>query len=265
MQDLTSENWIYKFDEFYMLQENASLVSRRRSGNIKARQLLKTAEKIAGFLSLFPFVRGVAISGSLSKNFADESSDIDFFIITAKNRLWLARTFMHIFKKFTFLFKKEDWFCMNYYIDEAFPEIREKNIFTATEVATLLPLRGIEVFKQFFEKNKWSREFLPNHVLRISYVEEVKSNLIKKAIEILFSHPLGNVTDSWLMNLTRSRWLVKTKKRKLNRRGIIMGMDVSKNYAKPDPLQFQKKLIHQYENNLVKLFRNYENKMKTTY
>ena len=162
MQDLTSENWIYKFDEFYMLQENASLVSRRRSGNIKARQLLKTAEKIAGFLSLFPFVRGVAISGSLSKNFADESSDIDFFIITAKNRLWLARTFMHIFKKFTFLFKKEDWFCMNYYIDEAFPEIREKNIFTATEVATLLTLRGIEVFKQFFENNKWSRDFFPN-------------------------------------------------------------------------------------------------------
>ena len=132
LYQLIAENWIFKLDEFYSLQDNYALVVRRRNGNIRAKEMLKTAEKVAAFLSSFPFVRGIAISGSLSKNFADENSDIDFFIITQKNRLWLARTFMHIFKKFTFLFRKQDWFCMNYYIDEEMLQIKEKNIFTAT-------------------------------------------------------------------------------------------------------------------------------------
>ena len=108
LNQLVFESWIYKFDEFYTLQDNYSLVSRRRKGNARAREMLRTAEKIAGFLSGFPFVRGIAVSGSLSKNFADENSDIDFFIIMAPNRLWLGRTILHCFKKLTFLFKKQD-------------------------------------------------------------------------------------------------------------------------------------------------------------
>src|SRR5215208_5398916 len=118
LHHLTIENWIYKFDEFYTLQDNYSLIIRRRNGNAQARSMLKIGEKVAAFLSSFPFVRGVAVSGSLSKNFADENSDIDFFIITAKNKLWLARTFMLCFRRIAVLFKKQDWFCMNYYIDE---------------------------------------------------------------------------------------------------------------------------------------------------
>jgi predicted nucleotidyltransferase len=265
LHELTTANWIYKFDEFYLLQDNFALISRRRKGNTRARQMIKTAEKLAGFLSAFPFVRGVAVSGSLSKNFADENSDIDFFIITAPNRLWLARSFMHAFKKLTFLFKKQDWFCMNYYIDEEMLNIREKNVFTATEVATLLPLRGINTFRLFFDKNKWSREFLPNHVLKISYVEESKNNFFKRSVEFIFNNPLGNLLDKGLMKITRSRWQKKSRNKKLNRRGIVMGMDAGKHYAKPDPEHFQKKIMEVYEKNLYHLFQNYENKVKTTY
>jgi predicted nucleotidyltransferase len=47
---------------------------------------IKKAKAVAKFLSWFPYIRGIAISGSLSKNFADENSDLDFFIITAANR-----------------------------------------------------------------------------------------------------------------------------------------------------------------------------------
>ena len=213
IQDLCIENWIYKLDEFYSLQDNHALISRRKEGNARARNMMKTAEKIAGFLSAFPFVRGVAVSGSLSKNFADKDADIDFFIITAKNRLWLARTIMHCFKKLTFLVKKQEWFCMNYYIDEQMSQIKEKNIFTATEVATLLPLRGINAFRQFYASNRWSHNYLPNHILRVSYINETKSSLLKKSIEFLLNNSLGNLMDRFLMKLTAYRWRQKTKKK----------------------------------------------------
>lgn len=265
LQDLSAENWIFKLDEFYLLQEDYSLVNRRRQGNAKARKMLQTAEKIAGFLSAFPFVRGVAVSGSLSKNFAAEDSDIDFFIITSANRLWLGRTIMHFFKKLTFLFKKEDWFCMNYYIDEEMMGIRERNVFTATEIATLLPLRGIRSFKNFFKENKWSRDYLPNHVLKVSYVQEVKDHFFKRMIEFIFNHRIGNLADDWLMKITRLRWNNKTNNQQKNRKGIVLSMDAAKHYAKPDPENFQKKIMRMHENNLYHLFLDYENKIKTIY
>jgi predicted nucleotidyltransferase len=265
LYSLATENWIFRFDEFYSLQDNYSLVQRRREGNTRARSMLKTAEKIAGFLSTFPFIKGVAVSGSLSKNFADENSDIDFFIITEKNKLWLARTFMHCFKKIAMLLKKEDWFCMNYYIDEEMLQIKEKNIYTATEIATLLPLRGIRVFNEFFNQNIWSKKFLPNHSLRISYVEEARNSFLKKLIEFIFRNPVGDFFDYLLMRLTIYKWNKKSRLGRLNKRGVIMGMDASKHYAKPNPLIFQKKFMELYEKKIFNLFCRYESRAKTVY
>jgi predicted nucleotidyltransferase len=262
---LTIENWVYKFDEFYTLQNNYSLVQRRRKGNAKAKAMLKKAEMIAAFLSTFPFVKGVAISGSLSKNFADENSDIDFFIITEKNKLWLARTFMHCFKKIAMLQKKEDMYCMNYYIDEGMLRIKEKNIYTATEIATLLPLRGMQAFKDFFAENSWSKHFLPNHSLRISYVEEIKNPFFKKTIEVIFRNPVGNLLNDLLMRLSVYQWNKKTRSGKLNKRGIVMSMDASRHQAKPNPLLFQKKFMDLYEKKIFNLLCHYENVAKTVF
>jgi predicted nucleotidyltransferase len=265
LHNLTMENWIYKFDEFYSLQDNSSFVQRRRKGNVKAKAMLKTAEKIAGFLSTFPFVKGVAVSGSLSKNFANEDSDIDFFIITERNKLWLARTFMHCFKKIAILLKKEDLFCMNYYIDEEMLQIKEKNIYTATELATLLPLRGINIFTEFFGHNLWSNNFLPNHSLRVSYVEEAKNPFLKKIVEFLFRNPVGDLFDYLLMRLTIYKWNKKSRSGKTNKRGIVLSMDASKHYAKPNPLLFQKKFMELYEKKIFNLFCRYESRAKTVF
>ena len=265
LQNLAMESWIYKMDEFYSLREDYSLVQRRREGNLRAKHMLKTAEKIAGFLSAFPFVKGVAVSGSLSKNFADENSDIDFFIITERNKLWLARTFMHCFKKVAILLNKEDLFCMNYYIDEEMLQIKEKNIYTAVEIATLLPLRGIEVFKEFFKQNDWSKNFLPNHSLRVSYVEETRNPFFKNAIEFIFRNSFGNLVDLLLMNISTYLWRKKTMKGKLNKRGIVLSMDASRHYAKPSPMAFQKKFMALYEKKIFNLFYRYESRAKTVF
>ena len=126
LYQLIRENEIYKLRSFYSLQNQPELAEIRIAGNQRAIKLLKIARIAAKILSWFPFVQSVAVSGSLSKNFADEKADIDFFIITSANRLWIARTCMHIFKKLTFLAGKQNWFCMNYYIDEMKMEIVEK-------------------------------------------------------------------------------------------------------------------------------------------
>ncbi|MEO8771638.1 MAG: hypothetical protein ABI402_16200 [Ferruginibacter sp.] len=256
---LLNESIIYKLNEFYSLTNNFLLVERRFNGNARAEALLKKANAGAKLLSKFPYVRGVAISGSLSKNFADETADVDFFIITAENRLWIARSFLHIFKKFTFLFNKQHMYCMNYFIDETEPGIVEKNIYTATEIATLLPLYGSDTFEKFYSANDWTKAYLPNHYMRISSAKQIKAHWFKFIVEKIFNNAVGNLFDNFLMKLTAKSWASKTRRRKKNSRGILMALDTSKHFAKPNPLNFQQKLLKRYENRLAEIFDNYEN------
>ena len=154
---------------------------------------------------------------------------------------------------------------MNYYIDEEMMQIKEKNIYTATEVVTLLPLRGIQSFRKFYANNRWSRAYLPNHRLKVSYTEEVKKTWLKQLAEFLLNNFIGTLLDRALMKLTDYRWQKKTSNKKLNSRGIVMGMDASRHYAKPDPGQFQEKLVMIYDKKISHLFRSYESKAKTIY
>jgi hypothetical protein len=103
LQELVECNVVYRPGGFYSLQSDEALATRRNKGNQRAAQLLVIAHRVARLLYHFPFVRGIGISGSLSKNFADEKADIDLFIITSSNRLWIARTAMHLLKKLSYL------------------------------------------------------------------------------------------------------------------------------------------------------------------
>lgn len=256
---LLDESIVFRLNEFYSISNNFLLVERRFKGNERAELLLKKANKGASLLSKFPYVRGVAVSGSLSKNFADESADIDYFIITAKNRLWIARSFLHLFKKFTFLLNKQHQYCMNYFIDEEQPAIVEKNIYTATEIATLLPLYGCETFEKFYAANDWTKQLLPNHYMRISSAKNIKPNWIKALSEKIFNNGVGNKLDDFLMKLTTNSWAAKAKRKKKNSRGILMALDTSKHFAKPSAVNFQQKLLKHYENKVSQIFDNYEN------
>ena len=223
--------------------------------------LINKAKEVGAFLIRFPYVRGIGISGSLSKNFADDNSDIDFFIITERNRLWLARTFMHMFKKLTFLVGKQHNYCMNYYIDEAQLQIVEKNIYTAIEIATIIPLEGDLTFESFYKSNAWTSGFLPNKCMRLATAKPLKKRWYKTFTESLFNNPFGDWLDNVLMKITSARWNKKTEMKKLNMRGTVMSMAASKHFAKPSPENFQIKLIEKYRIKVSILLQQFEERM----
>jgi predicted nucleotidyltransferase len=253
LEQMVSDGMISYSQGFYSLSDCNSLVQRRLKGNAIAAAQMPGAKRIARFLSGFPYVRAVGISGSLSKDFADENSDIDFFVITASDRLWIGRTLMHLFKKLTFLAGKQHWFCMNYYVDEIGLQIKEKNIFTAIETATVLPFQGSEAFREFFLANSWVNALFPNHVSNLENSRQVSNNLLKRFVEKILNNRIGDWLDKSLMRLTCKRWKKKANTFKLNNRGIIMGLDAGRHYAKPDPNNFQVKVVEQYEKKMQEL------------
>jgi len=250
LEQLVRAHCVYRHDEFFSLSPDRSLVNRRRKGNQHAGHLLSIAYKVSALLYRFPFVRGIGISGSLSKNFADEKADIDFFIITRANRLWIARTLMHLFKKLTFLAGRQHWFCMNYYVDEEAMIIEERNVFTATELVTLMPVAGNGTLDDFFRVNAWAFDYFPNARLNARHRFN-KFPWYKRMAEWLFNNRFGDALDNYLMHLTSRRWKKKEDACKLNIKGNRMGLRTGKHFSKPNPYHFQKKVLETYRRKIA--------------
>ncbi|HEX6170633.1 MAG TPA: nucleotidyltransferase domain-containing protein, partial [Chitinophagaceae bacterium] len=246
--DLVASGRVFQLCEFFCLQNDISLVEIRRKGNIQATILIEKAKQIARLLYKFPYVRAIGLSGSVSKNFADENSDIDYFLITKANRLWIARTLLVIFRKNPFLKDRDKYYCMNYFIDEEELVIKEKNIYTATELFTLLPLAGNASLKRFFEKNSWSYSYFPNRALPIVSEEiNFKEPWFKKLAELFFNNKFGNWLDNYLFKLTTARWQKKEEEKKLNAKGERMGLKTNKHFSKPNPMFFHNAFIENYK------------------
>ncbi|KAA2239019.1 hypothetical protein F0L74_22670 [Chitinophaga agrisoli] len=253
LEALTEQQLVFHIQDYYSLKNNTDIAARRSKGNRKALELLHKAERVGAWLIRFPYVRGIGVSGSLSKNFADENSDIDLFIITQRNRLWIARSIMHCFKKLTFLVNKQHYYCMNYYVDEAQLQIVEKNIYTAIEVVTLIPLQGRDAFTAFYNANDWAHHYLPNKDMDAATVAPLQKHSSKSLVEKILNNGLGNWMENVLMKITAKRWHKKTLLQKLNLRGTVMSMSASAHVAKPDPGAFQEKLIERYERKVFSL------------
>lgn len=215
LQKMLCEQSIFLIDGYYSITNDTTLITRREKGCEYAKKRIAKANSIAKFLGNFPFVNSVCISGSLSKDFALPDSDLDFFIITEADRLWIARSFMHLFKKFTFLFGAEHSFCMNYYVSTKHLEISPKTIFTATELITLKPAFAGDGIKQLFEHNAgWINILLPNG--SFSNVTSIPDRkwLLSRLAENVINRIGGDSMNTWLFNLTYKKWIYKWTRKK---------------------------------------------------
>ena len=254
LQELLTGGRIFQLYEFYSLRNDISLAEIRKKGNANAVTLIKKAKEIAKLLYKFPYVRAIGLSGSVSKNFADENSDIDYFLITKANRLWIARTLLVFFRKNPFLKNRHKYYCMNYFVDEAELVIEEKNIYTATELFTLIPLAGNGCLKKFFEKNSWSYSYFPNQDLPV-VKEEINfpDPWFKKFLEFVLNNRFGNLLDNYFFKLTTARWLKKEERKKKNARGERMGLKTDKHFSKPNPIFFHNAFIETYKKRIKEI------------
>ena len=244
---------IFSFHNFFSIRDNALLAARRAEGNRRADELLPRAVSAGKFLTRFPFVRAIAISGSLSKHFADEKADVDYFIIAKTNRLWVARSFMHLFKKFTYLFGRQHYYCMNFYLDESALVLQHRNIFTAIELKTLIPVGGSSALEHFSNANDWTNHFLPCWPLSSEPDKKIKNGWGKQLIEWLLMGRVGDWLDNYLMKKTVLRWQRKAEKGRRNVKGKVMGMVTGKHYAWSNPESFEDKVLTEYERRLEEL------------
>ncbi|TVR42785.1 MAG: hypothetical protein EA394_02680 [Bacteroidia bacterium] len=185
---------------FYYYRGKPAMVDRRLNGNRLAEKRMDAARKYSGIIASFPFVEAVMLSGSIAKGYMGKNDDIDYFIVTKPQRLWLVRSMLVLFKKI-FLRNSYRNFCINYFVDTNHLAISEKNRFIATEIAFLQPMFNNEIHAQMMEENPWIKDYYPLPVYRRS--PSIKKNKpLKKFFEFLLDHRLTDGIDGYLQRVS---------------------------------------------------------------
>ena len=138
---------------YFTLAGRESAIDTRRRRAAVAADYWRRAVRYGHLIGNLPFVRMVAVTGALAMdNIAD--GDIDYLVITEPGRLWLCRALVVGLVR-TAAFRGTE-LCPNYFLSEQALVLSERNLFTAHEVAQMVPLSGIETYQRLRSLNRWT-------------------------------------------------------------------------------------------------------------
>ena len=199
---LLAKSLIRKKLGYYFLRTAAEqCVAERLEKQRRAVRRMSIAGLVGRFISCFPFVRAVMVSGELSKGVASPASDIDFVVVVEDGRLWITRTILIAFKKL-FLLNSKKYFCLNHFITEGNLIVEQRNFYTALELATLKPLVNRRLHARYLTANGWIREYFPNHMDVKTAGEQYARPPVRSFLEKLFPAEFTDRVEASLM----ARW-----------------------------------------------------------
>ena len=199
---LSDERFFSQTGEYFTLRGRERIVEIRKRRAQVAAHLWRKAVRYGRIIASLPFVKMVAITGSLAMNNTEEGKDIDYMIVTAPNHLWTCRALSLLIARTAKL--EGVSLCPNYLITTNALELKERSLYVAHELAQMFPLSGMETYNEIRKQNDWIDKYLPN----VSGIPELPEGTetvktyftVQKALEILFSLPFGQWLEKWEMN-----------------------------------------------------------------
>lgn len=147
-------------DGFFTLAGRESIVDTRIERQAEAARLWPHALRYGHIIAGVPFVRMVAITGELAMDNVQPASDIDYFIVTEPDRLWLCRLLVIGVVRVAALRRVQ--VCPNFLVSERALVMQERNLYSAHEIAQMIPVTGEPLYQRLRSLNGWAADYLPN-------------------------------------------------------------------------------------------------------
>ena len=186
-------------------------ISKKKLRNLRFRLYIK-------LVSLFPQIKLVGLSGSISMMNAGEEDDIDLFIITAKNRLFSSRFIALVLAQifglrrsrdsetqflsqrgplhpesekiaFSSSHRHKDKVCLNLFFDESHLRVPKfkQTLFVGHEVLQMKPIIIKDnIYEKFLVANLWVQNIFPNSSWIISKIKDQRSKTNSKLKSLNF-------------------------------------------------------------------------------
>ena len=158
--EIQSFGFLSKCGDFYTLPGREPLESLRARREEVSSRLWPNALRYGRAIAGFPFVRMVAVTGSLAVNNAENRADIDYMIVAEPGHLWTCRAMVLILGRLA-AFRGLN-LCPNYLVTTRAIEFSDHNLYVAHELAQMVPLSGKDVYAEIRRRNAWVADFLPN-------------------------------------------------------------------------------------------------------
>ncbi len=211
---------------YYFLPGREAIVEERRRKLLISEQKLKIARRAAKIIKSVPFLRAVFVCNSTGAEQANEDSDIDFFIVTEKNRIWITRLLVTFLLELFRLRRSgkhiKNKVCLSFYVtvynlDLANFRVADDDVHFAYWLNQMLPIFDPEdYYLKFLHVNLWTKTYLPNaepkqtssYLLKIP--ESRFGKLWKKIWEKMWEGSYGDLINSQakkiqLAKMSRSR------------------------------------------------------------
>lgn len=146
-------------DGYYFPRGRRDLLDVRQEREGNSRTVLHELQRPLALVVRMPFVRMVALSGSLAHLNAERGADLDLFVITARGRVWAVTTTIIAIAR---ALGWRDRLCLNYVISEDRLAVRPRDLFAANQIIHLRPVSGFALYQQFIEANPFVARYYPN-------------------------------------------------------------------------------------------------------
>lgn len=185
---------------FYSLPNRSSIVELRLKREVASRPAFRRALSYGRILGLLPFVRMIAMTGSLAMLNLSKNADMDFMLVTVPKRLWIARAFAVTFGRLMRL--TGDRICVNLLVSESSLEWPRHDLYSAREMGQMIPIVGPDMYRRLRRANQWTCEFLPNADVAPNLTPEnirETGSLGQRILEAIFSGRFGGWLDDAVM------------------------------------------------------------------
>ncbi len=206
-QTLSEDPRLIKKENYFTLIGREVLVDIRKQRDSRSRKLMPYALRYGRVLGRLPFVRMVALTGSLAVLNVSTIADFDYLLVTHPGRLWIARAFALLFGRLTRRFGHT--ICPNLIISENCLEWNPHDLYSARELCQMIPITGKNVYRKLMKTNQWVEEFLPNAIAESASLppnEQERTSASQKTLELLLRGSLGDRFEQWEMDRKIARF-----------------------------------------------------------
>jgi hypothetical protein len=250
---------------FYFLNGRKDIVKTRKRRYQVAEGKMKRAIKISKVLRYIPFVRMIAVCNNLAYGNAKKNSDIDFFIVVARNRLWQTRFFVSLITHLMRMRRHNGFIsnriCLSFYVTDDYLDL-EKLMITPIDpyfiywFGQLVPIYDSQgYFNKLVSMNKWINGYLPNLIFnkpvqRRAIKDNKWSFALKNMKEVILGGVLGNFLER-ILKAVQKKKMIRNKESKLREQNtaVIIEDDILKFHEndrrKQYAEQFSKKMTEE--------------------
>jgi hypothetical protein len=204
---LAEDRQFMRIGDYFTLPGREENVSIRNQREARSRKLMSRAIQYGRILGAMPYIRMVALTGSLAVLNVSNVVDFDYMLVTARGRLWTARAFALAFNRLTRL--QGYTLCPNLIISESVLEWPLHDLYSARELCQMIPITGLDVYSRLINANQWVESFLPNAFMNSGGLPpkpQERSPALQSLLELPLRGVLGNRLEAWEMNRKIARF-----------------------------------------------------------